>query len=223
MLLNGATGIAVGMATDIPPHNLREVVDACMHLLEHPGATVEQLCAYIQGPDFPTEAEIITPREEIVRLYETGNGTIRMRARYETDHGDIIITALPYQVSGAKVLEQIAAQMRAKKLPMLDDLRDESDHENPTRLVLVLHSAREDVAALMTHLFATTISSGPTASTSMSLGSTSGHRSKICASSWQNGWSFGTATVVRRLQFRPGPGGAAFAPSRRAAHRLQSS
>src|SRR5499433_4081153 len=125
VLLNGATGIAVGMATDIPPHNGREVVQACIHLLEHPQATVEQLCAHIQGPDFPTEAEIITPREEIVRIYETGTGSIRMRARYERDHDDIVITALPYQVSGAKVLEQIAAQMRAKKLPLLDDLRDE--------------------------------------------------------------------------------------------------
>jgi topoisomerase-4 subunit A len=156
VLLNGVSGIAVGMATDIPPHNLREVAAACMHLLEHPGATVEALCEHIQGPDFPTRAEIITSREDIVRLYRTGTGSIRMRARYDLEQRDIVITALPYQVSGAKILEQIAAQMRAKKLPMVDDLRDESDHEHPTRLVITLHSARRDAEAVMSHLFATT-------------------------------------------------------------------
>ncbi len=156
VLLNGATGIAVGMATDIPPHNLREVAAACVHLLEHPKATVAELCERILGPDFPTEAEIITPREEIVRIYETGTGSIRMRARYERENGAVVVTALPYQVSGARVLEQIAAQMQAKKLPLVADLRDESDHESPTRLVIVPRSARVDVAALMDHLFATT-------------------------------------------------------------------
>ena len=156
VLLNGATGIAVGMATDIPPHNLREVAAASIRLLEDPKATVEQLCEHIQGPDFPTEAEIITPREEIVQMYRTGNGSVRLRARYELEQGDIVITALPYQVSGGKVLEQIAAQMNAKKLPMVEDLRDESDHENPTRLVIVPRSNRVDVEALMSHLFATT-------------------------------------------------------------------
>ena len=156
VLLNGATGIAVGMATDIPPHNLREVAAACVHLLEHPKATVAELCGHILGPDFPTEAEIITPREEIVRIYETGTGSIRMRARYEREDGAVVVTALPYQVSGARVLEQIAAQMQAKKLPLVADLRDESDHESPTRLVIVPRSARVDVAALMDHLFATT-------------------------------------------------------------------
>ncbi len=156
VLLNGATGIAVGMATDIPPHNLREVAAACVHLLEHPEATVAELCERILGPDFPTEAEIITPREEIVRIYESGTGSIRMRARYERENGAVVVTALPYQVSGARVLEQIAAQMQAKKLPLVADLRDESDHENPTRLVIVPRSSRVDVAALMDHLFATT-------------------------------------------------------------------
>ena len=156
VLLNGATGIAVGMATDIPPHNLREVAAACVHLLEHPKATVAELCERILGPDFPTEAEIITPREEIVRIYETGTGSIRMRARYEREDGAVVVTALPYQVSGARVLEQIAAQMQAKKLPLVADLRDESDHESPTRLVIVPRSSRVDVAALMDHLFATT-------------------------------------------------------------------
>ncbi len=156
VLLNGVTGIAVGMATDIPPHNLREVAAACMHLIERPKATVEALCTYIQGPDFPTQAEIITPRENLVQMYQTGIGSIRMRARYEVERRDIVITALPYQVSGAKILGQIAAQMQAKKLPMVDDLRDESDHENPTRLVITMHSARNDGEAVMSHLFATT-------------------------------------------------------------------
>ncbi|MGQ4808315.1 DNA topoisomerase 4 subunit A [Candidatus Entotheonellaceae bacterium PAL068K] len=156
VLLGGVTGIAVGMATDIPPHNLREVAAACMHLLEQPQATVEDLCDHIQGPDYPTQAEIITPPADLLRLYQTGTGSIRMRARYAAWQRDIVITALPYQVSGAKVLEQIAVQMRAKKLPMLDDLRDESDHDNPTRLVITMQSAQGDAAAVMSHLFATT-------------------------------------------------------------------
>ena len=156
VLLNGATGIAVGMATDIPPHNLREVVNACLHLLDHPDATVAELCEYIPAPDFPTEAEIITPAAEFVSLYEKGNGTFRMRARYELEDGDIVITALPYQVSGSKILEQIAAQMQAKKLPLVEDLRDESDHEQPVRLVIVPRSNRVDVEMLMSHLFAST-------------------------------------------------------------------
>src|SRR5215831_17388232 len=202
VLLNGATGIAVGMATDIPPHNVREVVQACIHLLEHPQATVEQLCAYIQAPDFPTEAEIITPREEIVRLYETGTGSIRMRARYERDHGDIVITALPYQVSGAKVLEQIADQMRAKKLPMVEDLRDESDHENPTRLVIVLHSAREDVEALMVHLFATTDLERTYRVNMNVIGLNERPYVKNLRELLTEWLAFRTATVRRRLQFR---------------------
>ncbi|MCF8004841.1 MAG: DNA topoisomerase IV subunit A [Chromatiaceae bacterium] len=156
LLLNGASGIAVGMATDIPSHNLREVAKACIHLLKHPNAELDALMRYIRGPDFPTAAEIITPPAELRRMYETGHGSIKQRACYELEQGDIIITALPYQVSGSRVMEQIAAQMQAKKLPMLEDLRDESDHECPTRLVLVPRSNRIDVARLMSHLFATT-------------------------------------------------------------------
>ena len=156
VLLNGTTGIAVGMATDIPPHNLREVVSAAVRLLESPKSTVAQLCEHVLAPDFPTSAEIITPREDILALYETGRGGLRMRAVWEKDGGDIVISALPYQVSGSRVLEQIAQQMQARKLPMVSDLRDESDHENPTRLVIVPRSNRVDLEALMCHLFATT-------------------------------------------------------------------
>jgi topoisomerase-4 subunit A len=156
VLLNGASGIAVGMSTDIPSHNLREVVSACIRLLEAPKTTIEELCEHIKGPDYPTEAEIITPRDEIVDIYRTGNGTIKMRARYEKENGEIIITALPHQVSGSKILEQIAQQMNAKKLPLVEDLRDESDHEHPTRLVIVPRSNRVDTEQLMAHLFATT-------------------------------------------------------------------
>ncbi len=156
LLLNGTTGIAVGMATDIPPHNLREVVSACIRLLDAPDSSLEELCELVRGPDFPTEAEIITPRAEILRMYQTGNGSIRARARYEQEEGNIVITALPYQVSGAKIMEQIAAQMQAKKLPMVEDLRDESDHESPTRLVIMPRGRRFEVNQLMSHLFATT-------------------------------------------------------------------
>ncbi|MDN7140292.1 DNA topoisomerase IV subunit A [Pseudomonas sp. JQ170] len=156
ILLNGTTGIAVGMATDVPPHNLREVASACVRLLDEPKATVEQLCEHIQGPDYPTEAEIITPRSELLKIYESGRGSVRMRAVYRIEDGDIVVTALPHQVSGAKVLEQIAAQMQAKKLPMVADLRDESDHENPCRIVIIARSNRVDLDELMQHLFATT-------------------------------------------------------------------
>ena len=156
ILLNGAMGIAVGMSTDIPPHNLNEVVNAALHLLKHPNASVETLCQYVPGPDFPTGAEIITPKADLLKLYETGNGSVKMRAVYEIDQGEIIITALPYQVSGAKILEQIAAQMQSKKLTMVSDLRDESDHENPVRLVITPRSNRIDIDQLMAHLFATT-------------------------------------------------------------------
>ncbi|MFC3152047.1 DNA topoisomerase IV subunit A [Litoribrevibacter euphylliae] len=156
VLLNGSTGIAVGMATDIPPHNLREVTSACIRLLDEPNLTVEQVCDIIQGPDYPTDAEIITPREDIIKLYEQGRGSVKMRATYLIEDGDVVVTALPHQASGAKVLEQIASQMQAKKLPLVADLRDESDHENPTRLVIVPRSNRVDVEQLMAHLFATT-------------------------------------------------------------------
>ncbi|ACR11080.1 DNA topoisomerase IV, A subunit [Teredinibacter turnerae T7901] len=156
VLLNGTTGIAVGMATDIPPHNLREVVDATIHLLENPDADNAQLCEFIPGPDMPTDAEIITPKADLQKVYETGRGSMKMRAVWRKEEGDIVITALPHQVSGAKILEQIAAQMQAKKLPMVADLRDESDHENPIRLVIVPRSNRIDQEAVMNHLFATT-------------------------------------------------------------------
>lgn len=156
ILLNGTTGIAVGMATDIPPHNLTEVLSACIHLLDKPKATLEDISKYVKAPDYPTEAEIITPISTIHDMYQTGKGSLKMRAVYTKEQGDIIVTALPYQVSGAKVLEQIAAQMQAKKLPMVVDLRDESDHENPTRLVIVPKSNRVDVDTLMSHLFSST-------------------------------------------------------------------
>jgi len=156
ILLNGTMGIAVGMATDIPSHNLREVANACVHLLDNPEAPLEDLFNFVQGPDYPTDAEIISSREDIQKMYVTGHGSIRMRAKYELEEHNIIITALPHQVSGAKLLEQIAAQMQAKKLPMIEDLRDESDHENPTRLVVMPKSKRADVEAIMSHLFATT-------------------------------------------------------------------
>jgi topoisomerase-4 subunit A len=156
VLLNGAQGIAVGMATDVPPHNLREVAAACVHLLDDPDATPAELAKHVQGPDFPTGAEIVTPKAELRAMYKSGNGTFRARAVFEMEDAEVVITALPYQVSGAKVLEQIAAQMRAKKLPMVEDLRDESDHEHPTRLVITPRSNRVDVGQLMAHLFATT-------------------------------------------------------------------
>ena len=156
ILLNGTTGIAVGMATDVPPHNLREVANACVHTLDNPKATTEELTQFVLGPDYPTDAEIITPKADIQKMYETGKGSVKMRAVYEMEDGDVVITALPHQCSGNKVLEQIADQMTKKKLPMVSDLRDESDHENPTRLVIVPKSNRVDIKQLMNHLFATT-------------------------------------------------------------------
>lgn len=156
LLLNGSSGIAVGMSTDVPPHNAREVITALIRLLEQPRTTLSQLTKHIKGPDFPTGGELISPPKEIVEIYKTGSGTLRHRARYEVQDDEIIITELPHQVSGSKILEQIATQMRAKKLPMLEDLRDESDHECPTRLVLTPRSSRVDIDATMRHLFATT-------------------------------------------------------------------
>lgn len=156
VLLNGSTGIAVGMATDIPPHNLDEILAACQHLLSNPSASVADLCQFVTGPDYPTEAEIITPPAEIQKMYETGNGSLKMRAVYIEEGDEVVVTALPHLVSGNKVLEQIAQLMQAKKLPLVADLRDESDHENPTRLVIVPRSNRVDVPELMAHLFAVT-------------------------------------------------------------------
>jgi topoisomerase-4 subunit A len=156
VLLNGATGIAVGMSADILPHNLSEVANACIHLLDEPTASLETILGFIKGPDFPSAAEIITPEENLFKIYATGMGSVKMRAVYVLEHHQIVITALPYQVSGAKIIEQIALQMQQKKLPMVDDLRDESDHEHPTRIVIIPRSNRVDVEALMSHLFATT-------------------------------------------------------------------
>ena len=156
VLLNGATGIAVGMATDVLPHNLREVANACMHLIDHPAATTAELMAHVPGPDFPADATVITRPDELLEAYAAGRGAVRARARYVRENGDIVVIGLPYQVSPARVLEQIGAQMQARKLPMLVDIRDESDHENPTRLVLTPRSNRVDADRLMSHLFATT-------------------------------------------------------------------
>jgi len=156
VLLNGGMGIAVGMSTDIPPHNVNEVVDACIHLLDKPKATVRDLCKFVKGPDYPTDAEIISEPKEIKQIYETGNGSVRMRACYQKEDGNVVITALPYQVSGAKFQQQIGELIHAKKLPMVQDVQDESDHENPIRIVIFPKSNRIDIDDLMSHLFATT-------------------------------------------------------------------
>jgi len=156
VLLNGATGIAVGMSSDIIPHNLVEVANACIHLLDTPKASLDDILDIIEGPDFPTHAEIITPKAALHKLYSEGTGSVKMRAVYKIEDHQVVITDLPYQVSGNKIIEQIAAQMQQKKLPMVDDLRDESDHEHPTRLVIIPRSNRIDLHGLMSHLFATT-------------------------------------------------------------------
>jgi topoisomerase-4 subunit A len=202
LLLNGTSGIAVGMATDIPPHNLREVASACVHLLESPKATTAELMMHVQGPDYPTEAEIITPPQDLMKIYESGHGSIRMRGVYERENGDIIVTALPHQVSGAKILEQIAAQMQAKKLPMVEDLRDESDHENPTRLVIVPRSNRVDVERLMSHLFAST-DLERTYRVNINLIGINGRPAVKDLRTLLKEWlQFRTETVRRRLQYR---------------------
>jgi len=156
LILNGTTGIAVGMSTDVPPHNLKEVASALVHLIDNPDATVSHLMKHIKGPDFPTGGELVSPRADIKQIYTTGGGTLRLRASYRIEDGDIVIDSLPYQISGSKILEQIATQMRNKKLPLVDDLRDESDHEAPIRLVISPKSRRVDVDELMSHLFSTT-------------------------------------------------------------------
>ena len=202
ILLNGVTGIAVGMATDIPPHNAREVANATAYLLDNPKATVPDLMQYIQGPDYPTDAEIISPAHELQAMYETGRGSIKMRALYQLEDGDIIITALPHQTSGAKVLEQIAAQMNAKKLPMVSDLRDESDHENPTRIVIVPRSNRIDVEQLMAHLFATTDLEKSYRVNLNILGLDQRPRVKNLVEVLSEWLVFRRDTVRRRLQFR---------------------
>jgi topoisomerase-4 subunit A len=158
LLLNGTSGIAVGMATDVPPHNLREIASACIHLLDEPDATTKALMKHVKGPDLPTGAEIVSSRAELLEFYDRGTGSFRARATWEPDEdtGNVVITTLPWQVSGSKLQEQIAQQVRDKKLPMVDDIRDESDHENPVRIVIVPRSNRVDLPQLMTHLFATT-------------------------------------------------------------------
>ncbi|ALO45077.1 DNA topoisomerase IV subunit A [Pseudohongiella spirulinae] len=202
VLLNGGSGIAVGMATDIPPHNLREVVSACVRLLDEPKASLSDLMEHIKGPDFPTEAEIVTPAADLVNMYETGRGSLKARAVYRVEDGDVVITALPYQVSGAKVLEQIAAQMQKKKLPMVVDLRDESDHENPTRIVIVPRSNRVDADELMLHLFATTDLEKTYRVNFNMIGTDGKPRVKDLRSLLQEWLVFRTETVRRRLQYR---------------------
>ncbi|MDH5516774.1 MAG: DNA topoisomerase IV subunit A [Gammaproteobacteria bacterium] len=202
VLLNGGMGIAVGMATDIPPHNLRELATACIRLLENSRTSIDELCEHVKGPDYPTDAEIITPAAEIRAMYEKGHGSIRMRAVYEKESGDIVITALPHQVSGNKILEQIAQQMVAKKLPMVEDLRDESDHEHPTRLVIVPRSNRIDTEQLMAHLFATT-DLERTYRVNMNVIGIDGRPGvKNLKSMLQEWLTYRKATVTRRLQWR---------------------
>jgi len=202
LLLNGTMGIAVGMATDIPPHNLVEVAGACIHLLDKPDAPLEQLLEHIKGPDYPTEAEIITSAEDIQRIYVTGGGSIKMRAIYDQEDGNIIITALPYQVSGSKLMEQIAAQMLAKKLPMIEDLRDESDHQNPTRLVVIPKSKRINVDEVMSHLFATTDLEKSYRVNMNMIGLDGRPRVKDLREILVEWLAFRTETVRKRLQFR---------------------
>ena len=202
VLLNGGSGIAVGMATDILPHNLHEVAQALIHLLDNPKATLQDIGKHIKGPDFPTEAEIITPRSEIEEMYRTGRGTMKARATYVKENGEIVITALPYQVSGAKILEQIAAQMQKKKLPMVVDLKDESDHENPTRIVIVPRSNRIDIDGVMSHLFSTTDLEKNYRVNFNMIGINKRPQVKDLVSLLKEWLQFRIATVRRRLQFR---------------------
>ncbi|MBI2970741.1 MAG: DNA topoisomerase IV subunit A [Gammaproteobacteria bacterium] len=202
VLLNGTTGIAVGMATDIPPHNLKEIAAACIRLLDSPKCTLRELCKDIHGPDYPTGAEVITPRAEMMEMYRTGTGSVKVRATWEKEEGNVIVTALPYQTSGARVLEQIAGQMQAKKLPMLEDLRDESDHENPVRLVLIPRSNRVDLDELMSHLFATTELERSYRVNLNMIGMDGRPRVKDLRTILHEWLQFRTATTKRRLQHR---------------------
>lgn len=202
ILLNGTTGIAVGMATDIPPHNIREVASACIRLLDEPNASIDELCEHVLAPDYPTSAEIITPRADLQKIYHEGRGSVKMRAIYEVEDGEIIITALPHQTSGAKVLEQIAAQMQAKKLPLVADLRDESDHENPTRLVIIPKSSRTDFTSLMAHLFATTDLEKNYRVNMNVIGLDGRPQVKNLKTMLTEWLTYRTETVRRRLQFR---------------------
>ncbi len=202
VLLNGASGIAVGMATDVPPHNLTEVAQATLHLLDNPSAEIEDLCEFVLAPDYPTAAEIITPKADILKMYQTGHGGIRMRAVYQREGNDVIVTALPHQASGSKILDQIASQMRAKKLPMVSDLRDESDHENPVRLVITARSNRVDFDALMLHLFSTTDLEKTYKANLNMIGLDRRPQVKNLKMILQEWLRFRTETVRRRLQFR---------------------
>tara|TARA_A100001035_G_scaffold152208_1_gene119824 strand:- start:374 stop:2620 length:2247 start_codon:yes stop_codon:yes gene_type:complete len=202
LLLNGATGIAVGMATDIPPHNLNEVVKACIKILDEPKVSVEELYAIVPGPDFPTKAEIISSEEDLKEIYRSGRGSIKMRSTYEIESGEIIITALPHQTSSSKILEQIAIQMDSKKLPMIVDLRDESDEENPTRLVLVPKSNRVDKDAVMNHLFATTDLQKNYRVNMNLIGLNGKPQTRDIKSVLKEWLTFRTQTVTRRLQHR---------------------
>ena len=202
LLLNGATGIAVGMATDIPPHNLREVAEACIYLLDNPTATLKEICKIIKGPDFPTGGEIITPSKEIHGVYQTGNGSVRVRAKWDVEQGEVVVSEFPYQVSGNKIQEQIAQQMQAKKLPMVEDLRDESDHENPTRLVIVPRSNRVDIDQLMMHLFATTDLERSYRINMNVIGVDGRPRIKGLLEFLNEWLGFRIQTVTRRLQYR---------------------
>ena len=202
LLLNGTTGIAVGLSTDIPPHNLREVASAVIHLIDDPKATIAQLMKHIKGPDFPTGGELISPRSEIKQIYHKGNGTLRLRASYKKENGDIVITALPYQIPGSKVLEQIAMQMRNKKLPLVEDLRDESDHEEPIRLVITPKSSKVDVDELMSHLFSTT-SLERTCRVNMNIVALDGRPKNFSLVALLSEWiKFRKDTVKRRLRHR---------------------
>ena len=202
LLLNGTTGIAVGMATDIPPHNLREVAAAAVHLLEEPEATTAALMKHVKGPDLPTGAEIVSPRADLKEFYDKGVGTFKARATWEIEDGSIVITAFPYQVSPTKVQEQIAEQMRGKKLPMVDDLRDESDHENPTRLVIVPRSNRVDLTEVMNHLFATT-DLERNYRVNLNIIALDGRPRVMSLRDILGEWlEFRTHTVTRRLQYR---------------------
>tara|TARA_B110000967_G_scaffold31112_1_gene29418 strand:+ start:1817 stop:4090 length:2274 start_codon:yes stop_codon:yes gene_type:complete len=202
VLLNGGSGIAVGMATDIPPHNLREVAESCIHLLDKPKATIKDICKIIKGPDYPSEAELITPKSDIEEMYTTGRGSLKARATYVKENGEILINALPFQVSGAKVLEQIAAQMQKKKLPMVVDLRDESDHENPTRIIVVPKSNRADIDAIMSHLYSTTDLEKNYRVNFNMIGIDKRPQVKDILSLLKEWLQFRTETVRRRLQFR---------------------
>ena len=202
VLLNGSSGIAVGMATDIPPHNINEVISACIHMLDRPKATVADVMTHIRAPDFPSEATIVTPQADIQEAYETGRGSVKSRARYVKENGEIVVTALPYQSAPAKGMEQIAQQMHQKKLPMLTDIRDESDHENPTRLVLVPRSNRVDVERLMSHLYATTDLERNHRINLNMIGLDSRPRTKSLVGILKGWLQYRQDTVTRRLEFR---------------------